>query len=87
MNIVVIRDDLKDKGMVCLFTSIPSMQLVDLFFQGGDDVLWASNSFIEGLRRVLAAPYFSQFGGGWFSLSVEIPFLAGQWFHTHPGPL
>ena len=51
MNIVVIRDDLKDKGMVCLFTSIPSMQLVDVFFQGGDDVLWTSNGFIEGLRR------------------------------------
>ena len=52
MNIVVIRDDLKDKGMVYFFTSIPSVQLVDVYFQGGDDVLWTSNGFIEGLRRV-----------------------------------
>ena len=56
MNIVVIRDDLKDKGMVCLFTSIPSMQLVDVFFQGGDDVLWTSNGFIEGLSSSVFFP-------------------------------
>ena len=33
-------------------TSFPSMQLVDVFFQGGDDILWTLNGFIEGLGRV-----------------------------------
>ena len=39
------------------------------------------------LRVWEGSPYFSPFGGGWFSLSVEKPLSAGQWFHTHPGPL
>ena len=40
-----------------------------------------------GSEKGLSSSVFSRFGGGWFSLSVEIPLPAGQWFHTHPGPL
>ena len=40
-----------------------------------------------GSEKGLSSSVFSRFGGGWFSLSVEIPLPAGQWFHTYPEPL
>ena len=53
VNIVVIRDDLKNKGLFYLFESYSFHAACEcFFFQGGDDILWTSNGFIEGLRRV-----------------------------------
>ena len=43
---------LRTRACFAYLTSIPAMQLVNVFFQGEDDVLWKSNGFIEGLRRV-----------------------------------
>ena len=43
---------LRTRACFAYLTSIPAMQLVNVFFQGEDDVLWTSNGFIEGLRRV-----------------------------------
>ena len=56
------------------------MQLLDVFFQGGDDVLCTSNSFIEGLRRVEAAPYFSRFGGVGSRSRLRYPYQLASGF-------
>ena len=58
---------------------------MDVFFQGGDDILWTW--LYWEAERGLSSSVFSRFGGGLFSLSVEIPLPADKWFHTHPGPL
>ena len=67
--------------------AIPSIQLVNVFFPRWRwytlDIEW----LYWGSEKGLSSSVFSRFGGGWFSLSVEIPLPAGQWFHTHPGPL
>ena len=88
VNIVVIRDDLKDKGLFCLFESYSFHAACECFFFPRWrwytlDIEW----LYWGSEKGLSSSVFSRFGGGWFSLSVEIPLPAGQWFHTHPGPL
>ena len=52
------------------------MQLVDVFFQGGDDILWTSNGFIERLRGATAIPgncFFDLFMRRSLGLRIEFP--------------
>ena len=87
VNIVVIGDDLKNKGMFCLFDIYSFHAACGCFLPRWRwytlDIEW----LYWGSGKGLSSSVFSRFGGGWFSLSVEIPLPAGQWFHTHPGPL
>ena len=71
---------LRTRGWFASLTSIPSMQLLDVFFQGGDDVLCTSNSFIEGLSSVEAAPYFSRFGGVGSRFRLRYPYQLASGF-------